>query len=83
MAGRLNIIGDVATEGDVPDLLRVQVIVRDNKATISRVGDVLLERDQVVAVEQVQSRSWLIRFQDGSAWAAKVPDRRAGGCGCK
>lgn len=82
MAGRLNIIGDVATVTDVPNYQRVQLIVRDNVATISHVGDVKEEKGDVVAVERVDTHRWLIRFVDGSAWAANVPQRGKAGCGC-
>lgn len=83
MASELNWIGDVATLSDVPNYLRVQIIVRRGTATISRVGAVVEEKAGVTAVEAVDSRARLIRFDDGSAWLAKLPPKRTpGGCGC-
>lgn len=83
MAARLNIVGDVAIDGsDTPAHIGAQVIVRHEVATVSRSGEVLATRGGVIAVEQPEARSWLIRFDDGTAWAAKAPARKQGGCGC-
>lgn len=82
MAATLNIMGDIALDSDAPTYQRVQVIVRKETATVSRGGDVLASKAGVLSVEQPQSRNWLIRFDDGTAWAASMPQKR-GGCGCK
>lgn len=83
MPAELNWIGDVATLGDVPNHVHVQIIVRRGVATISRVGAVVEEKAGVEAVVQLDSRARMIRFDDGTAWVARLPPKRSpGGCGC-
>lgn len=73
---------DVATTGDVPDYPGSRIRVRREVATISRAGTILLRKDRVLAVEQNDQGGVLIRFEDGTAWAAKFSPRKKGGCGC-
>lgn len=82
MAAGLNIIGEVAIDSDVPTHTNSQIIVRKNEVTVSRGATVLARKAGVVAVESTGARAWMIRFEDGTAWAAKMPAKR-GGCGCR
>lgn len=82
MPAALNWIADVAVDSDVPEHRRVQIIVRKDTATVSNLGTVVVEKSGVVAVEHPESRSALIRFDDGTAWAAQLPAPARGGCGC-
>lgn len=82
MAAGLNIIGEVAIDSDVPTHSGAQIIVRRNQVTVSKGATVLERKDGVTAVESTGARQWLIRFDDGTAWAAKMPAKR-GGCGCR
>lgn len=75
-------IADVATESDVPNHPRAHIVHRNGTATVSRNGVQLEQKAGVVAVEQPDSRSRLLRFDDGTAWVARLPARKPGGCGC-
>ena len=83
MAAQLNIIGDVAFEGEELSHRQVQVIVRREQVKVTRGATVLAQKDQVMAVEPNGPRGWLIRFGDGTTWAARLPERKGPrGCGC-
>ncbi len=59
---------------------RVQVIVRENTATVRKRGAELITRKgDVVAVERPDRKTWTIRFADGVAWAVT----RSADCGCR
>ncbi len=59
---------------------KVQVIVRDNMATVRKRGAELIARkDHVIAVQRPDRKTWLVQFADGVAWEVK----RNADCGCR
>lgn len=83
MAATLNIIGELTIEEGPPAYRYAHIAVRKNVLTVARNGQQLLNRGGVVAVEEVDVRTKLIRFDDGSAYLARTPPpSEKKGCGC-
>lgn len=60
----------------------VQVVVRNNIAKVQVNRSTMIEKPDVVAVEDVRrGREWTVRFADGETWTVLRTPQACGGCG--
>lgn len=58
--------------------VKLGVVVRRNRMTLSQNGEQLLQREDVVFVERITARIWRVTTADGVYDIERV----SGGCGC-
>lgn len=77
---RLNLIGATVTTPSDGDHAGVQIIVRNDLATVTTPKGALVTKRGVVTVADAGPRSKTVTFDDGTAWDVTVPERKP--CNC-